>query len=58
MSCITLFCDYDCSLLAGITHPVNQKNGHHHADLSDLVGSNEMFISHLEAIHYLDFPGW
>ncbi|WP_319579367.1 hypothetical protein [uncultured Methanospirillum sp.] len=57
MSCIAFSCDYDCSLLTGTPHP-RQKTVPGHRDLSDLVGSNEMFLSHLEAIHYLGFPGW
>ncbi|HWQ63718.1 MAG TPA: hypothetical protein VN429_04825 [Methanospirillum sp.] len=57
MSCIAFYCDYDCSLLTGTTHP-KHKTIPVQTDLSDLVGSNEMFLSHLEAIHYLDFPGW
>ncbi len=58
MSCIAFDCDYDSSLLTGTPHPIKQKTIPENRDLSDLVGSNEMFLSHLEAIHYLGFPGW
>ncbi|MDD1729312.1 MAG: hypothetical protein LUQ50_09610 [Methanospirillum sp.] len=58
MSCIAFPCKYDRSSLTGEPRPVSEEILHHQSGLSDLVDSNEVFLSHLEAIHYLDFPGW
>ncbi|HWQ67759.1 MAG TPA: hypothetical protein VN372_12945 [Methanospirillum sp.] len=55
MSCIALLSEY---------RPLGTRKGNAtdgpsclSACLHDLVGSDEAFISHLEAIHYLNFPG-
>ena len=58
MSCIAFPGKYDRSLLTGEPRPVSEEVLQHQSSLSDLVDSNEVFLSHLEAIHYLDFPGW
>jgi hypothetical protein len=55
MSCITFPCETDRHILYQQTPRIRQVRPDPSA-LHDLVGSNEVFLGHLEAIHYLGFP--
>ena len=58
MSCITFPCEYDRSMTTRDGQLFHQTSMQNLSSLQDLVGSNEVFLGHLEAIHYLGFPGW
>ena len=58
MSCISFTCKYDHRMqcTAAVSPPSLNDPGCRD-QLADLMGSNDAFLSHLEAIHYLNFPG-
>lgn len=58
MSCIAFPCEYDRCMRTREPRSLHQDIMRKQSSLHDLVGSNEVFLGHLEAIHYIGFPGW
>ncbi|MFH0968596.1 MAG: hypothetical protein V1862_13020 [Methanobacteriota archaeon] len=57
MSCKTFSCDYEFPMFPG-RHGSQDTALEYEPSLRDLIGSDESFVSMLEAIRYLNFPGF
>jgi hypothetical protein len=51
-------CEYERPILAGIPGSPSEDMVKGSPALRDLLKSDDNFLSLLEAIHYISFPGW
>ena len=58
MSCIASSCEYDRTIPVRIPRSLPGDLLQNQSGLHDLIRSNEAFLGHIEAIHYLNFPGF
>ncbi len=56
MSCIISPCEIPRLMQARGADPYPESSREYSSGLRDLIRSNDAFLSHLEAIHYLGFP--
>jgi hypothetical protein len=58
MNDIAFPCEYERSIVAGRPGVLSDEPLMARPGLRDLLKSDENFLSMLEAIHYMSFPGW